>query len=449
VTSKARPKPQDDAPAGLGVRRRAVEVAERVLAGRETLDAALEQEVKDKDFRSFEPRDKALFRAIVSTLFRRRGQVEEALSRFLDRPLPDKAERARTILMVGATQILFLDIPDHAAVSIAVSLASGDRRARPWKALVNGVLRRVAENREQILATQNPERLNTPRWLWKRWRANYGEEVRKRIAAMHLLTPGLDLTAKGDPAELARAVGGEVLPTGSVRLAGGGRVEDLPGYKEGTFWVQDAAAALPARLLGAVAGKRIADLCAAPGGKTAQLAAAGADVVAVDRSARRLKRLQANLARLGLTAEAIAADLLEWQPEGLFDGILLDAPCCSTGTLRRHPDTGWARGEAELARLADLQAALLARAAQWLEPGGVLVYCTCSLEPEEGEERIERFLAETSGFERVPIRAEEVGGLAEILNQRGELRSLPCHLAREDARSGGLDGFFAARLRRV
>jgi 16S rRNA (cytosine967-C5)-methyltransferase len=233
-----------------------------------------------------------------------------------------------------------------------------------------------------------------------------------------------------------------------VRTLLQGSVTMLPGFAEGQWWVQDAAAALPVRLFGDVAGKTIADLCAAPGGKTAQLALAGARVTAIDRSPNRVTRLRDNLARLTLQAETVTADAAEWQGgnSGGFDGILIDAPCASTGTIRRHPDVAWLRQEADIGALMALQKRLLQRAVALLRPGGTLVYCTCSLEPEEGEQAISALLATESTVRRAPIEAGEVAGLSELLTPEGDLRTLPCHLPHHDPRLGGLDGFYAARL---
>jgi 16S rRNA (cytosine967-C5)-methyltransferase len=248
-----------------------------------------------------------------------------------------------------------------------------------------------------------------------------------------------------------------VLPTGTVRTIASGPIPQLPGYDDGAWWVQDAAAALPAKLLcnslggplgETLRGKSVADLCAAPGGKTAQLALAGAQVVAVDRSAPRLERLRQNLLRLHLTAEIVKADAVQWQG-GPFDAVLVDAPCSSTGTIRRHPDIPWLKSEADLAKLTALQARLLDRAATLLKPGGTLVYCTCSLEKEEGEDQIANLLASDPGLRRDPIRAEEVAGYAELLTPAGELRTLPCHWPDPEPRMGGLDGFYAARIHKT
>jgi 16S rRNA (cytosine967-C5)-methyltransferase len=237
----------------------------------------------------------------------------------------------------------------------------------------------------------------------------------------------------------------EILPTGSLRREAGGDVAALPGFAEGEWWVQDAAAALPVRMLGDVSGLRVADLCAAPGGKTAQLIVAGARVTAVDISGKRLERLAQNLARLGLVAETIVADAVKWRPETPLDAVLLDAPCTATGTLRRHPDIAWNKQPADLARLASLQDRLLAAALAMVKPGGLVVYATCSLQPEECEQRIAGLLESAANVERVAIAADEVPGLEDTVTAPGDLRTLPCHWAER----GGLDGFFAARLRCV
>jgi 16S rRNA (cytosine967-C5)-methyltransferase len=259
--------------------------------------------------------------------------------------------------------------------------------------------------------------------------------------------PSLDLTVKSEAAQWASRLHGEVLPTGTVRTLLHGSVTMLPGFAEGQWWVQDAAAALPARLFGDIAGKSIADLCAAPGGKTAQLVLAGAHVTALDRSPARVARLRENLARLSLEAETVVADAIEWPgPADGFDGILIDAPCTSTGTIRRHPDVAWLRQESDIAALGALQQRLLRRSVTLLKPGGMLVYCTCSLEPEEGEGAVAALLAAEPSLRRVPIEAGEVAGLSEIITRDGDLRTLPCHLPHADPKLGGLDGFFAARL---
>jgi 16S rRNA (cytosine967-C5)-methyltransferase len=310
---------------------------------------------------------------------------------------------------------------------------------KPFAGLVNAVLRKLAADGPAALEGLDAERLDTPPWLWSAWHAAYGDAVRD-IARAHQQAAPLDLTLRPGAAP---PEGAEVLPTGSVRLPAGTRVAELPGFADGAFWVQDAAAALPARLLGVQNGERVADLCAAPGGKTAQLAAAGAQVVAVERDPRRLARLQDNLARLGLSAETVEADAASWAPEGPgFDAVLLDAPCTATGIIRRHPDIPHLKRAGDVAPMAETQARLLARAAALLRPGGRLVFATCSLQPVEGEAHLAR--AAALGLVPDPIRAEELPGLAEALTPQGTLRTRPDMWAAR----GGIDGFFAARFRR-
>ncbi len=435
---------------GLAVRRHAVEILSAVLDDGRPLDQVLDHRAGIPSWRALTPADRGLVRAIVSTCLRRLGLIDDALKRLMKRPLPPKALRARQILRVGATQVLFMEVADHAAVSLATELAARDPRLQPWKAMVNGVLRNLVRERETILADQDADRLVTPLWLWRDWCESWGEEAARAFGRAHMVEPALDLTVKSDPEGWAEKFGGVVLPTGSVRFVSHGAIDKMEGFEAGEWWVQDAAAALPARLLGDVAGARIADLCAAPGGKTAQLVARGASVTAVDLSPHRLERLKQNLARLRLApAAALAADLSLWEPDAPFDAILLDAPCSATGTLRRNPDVGRLKKAHDLEALQALQAHLLDRVAHWLKPGGLLVYCTCSLQKAEGEEQIAAFLADHPEWERVPVTPEEIGGLAGAITPEGDLRTRPDLLPAEDPRLAGLDGFFAARLRRT
>ncbi len=387
-------------------------------------------------------RDEALARAIAIVTFRRLGTLGQALNERLKRDPKD--ERLLHLLATGAAQILFLDIPDHAAVDSAVRLAQEDPKLHHAGGFINAVLRRVARERDMILGAQAPW-LDTPTWLEERWVEQYGEELAERIAGAHRSMASVDLSVKENAEDWAERLGGVLLPTGSIRLVERTAIRDLPGFDEGAWWVQDAAAALPARLLNAKPGERVADLCAAPGGKTAQLAAAGADVLAVDRSAKRLKRLEENLARLNLKASTRAIDA-EKLDEAPFDSILLDAPCSATGTIRRHPDVAWTKSEEDIRKLSGLQTRLLDKAASLLKPGGRLVYCTCSLEAEEGERQAAGFLTRHPEFARQAITADEIGGLAECLTPEGDVRTLPCHLISSEHDRGGLDGFFIARF---
>jgi 16S rRNA (cytosine967-C5)-methyltransferase len=438
---------------GLAARRIAADILDGVLHKHRTLDEQLDGAAAHPGLKTLSDRDRALMRRLVATILRRLGTLGHLLSRLLDRGVPTDAPRAQSALLIGAAQILWMDVPDHAAVDLSVRLVQSDRRAAKYAGLVNAVLRRCAREGHPLIDEVKSQTLDIPEWMLARWRAHYGESVARDIALALGHEPSFDITVKSDPAQWATRLHGETLPTGTVRTLLQGSVTVLPGFTEGQWWVQDAAASLPARLLGDVAGKSIADLCAAPGGKTAQLVQAGARVTAVDRSPARMARLRDNLARLSLEAETIVADAAEWQPEsgqGLggegFDGILVDAPCTSTGTIRRHPDVAWLRQEADIDAMTALQQRLLRKAVALLRPGGTLVYCTCSLEPEEGEHAIAALLAAEASMRRAPVEAGEVSGLAETLTPQGDLRTLPCHLPNQDPRLGGLDGFYAARL---
>jgi len=438
MANERTPTSQRDAP-GLAARRIAGDILDSVLRRHRPLDEQLDDRAAQADFAALAHRDRALVRALATVVLRRLGTLRHLLGHWLK--LPADAPRVETALLLGAAQILWLEVPDHAAVDLAVRLVQADRRAARYAGLVNAVLRRVAREGAQFLAA-------TPEWLMARWVKTYGAETARAIAVANGQEPALDLTVKNDPEHWARALGGRMLLTGSVRAIVHGPISQLPGYDEGAWWVQDAAAALPAKLFRDLRGRSVADLCAAPGGKTAQLAAAGARVTAVDRAPARVERLQQNLERLHLTVETVAADVMQWRA-GPFDAVLLDAPCSSTGTIRRHPDITWLKRAPDVAALAALQRRLVAQASELTKPGGVLVYCTCSLEPEEGIEVIRDLLAHNPNLRRQPISADEVHGRSEWLTAEGDLRTLPCHLGDPDSRMGGLDGFYAARLQSI
>ena len=385
---------------GLAARRIAADILDGVLHKHRTLDEQLDGAAAHPGLKTLSDRDRALMRRLVATILRRLGTLGHLLSRLLDRGVPTDAPRAQSALLIGAAQILWMDVPDHAAVDLSVRLVQSDRRAAKYAGLVNAVLRRCAREGQPLIDEVKAKTLDIPEWLLARWIAHYGETVARDIALAISHEPSLDITVKSDSEHWASRLHGETLPTGTVRTLLQGSVKMLPGFAEGHWWVQDAAAALPARLLGDIAGKSIADLCAAPGGKTAQLVHAGARVTAVDRSPARMARLRDNLTRLSMQADTAVADAAEWQGARsgeAFDGILVDAPCSSTGTIRRHPDVAWLRLEADIGALAALQKRLLQRAVALLRPGGTLVYCTCSLEPEEGEQAIAALLASESG----------------------------------------------------
>jgi 16S rRNA (cytosine967-C5)-methyltransferase len=435
-------------PPGLAARRIAADIVGGVLRRKRPLDELLET----SGLGAIPERDRALTRTIVATVLRRLGTLRHLLTEQLERGVPRDAPQIEAILLVGAAQILFLDVPDHAAVDLSVRLAqAADRQASRYSGLINAVLRRLARDGKARLSALDAVPLDTPEWLMQRWISHYGEATARAIATAHTQEPALDLTVKNDPEAWASTLNGRTLATGTVRTVASGPVSQLPGFETGEWWVQDAAAALPARLVcgffGDVRGKTVADLCAAPGGKTAQLAQAGARVTAVDRSGVRLARLRQNLMRLKLDVQIVEADATLW-PGGTFDAVLVDAPCSSTGTVRRHPDIPWLKSETDLGKLAALQARLLDHAVTLVKPGGTLVYCTCSLEREEGEDRIAAVLAQNPALRRSPIRAEEVGGQAEFLTADGALRTLPCHWPDAEPRMAGLDGFYAARIAR-
>lgn len=418
----------------------AFDLLRAVLAKRTPLDEAL---AAHAGLARLPDRDRGFARLLVATTLRRLGHVDRLIDKCLEKPLPAKAAVVRDILRLAAVELLVLGVAPHAAVDSAVNLVRS-RGFEPFVKLTNAVLRRLdREGRGEILTMAALDAL--PDWLADGWRTAYGVATAEAIAAAGFVEPPLDISVRSDPEGWAGKLGATLLPTGTLRRSFDGRIETLPGFAEGAWWVQDMAAALPARLFGPVAGRRVVDLCAAPGGKTAQLAAAGAEVLAVDRSKPRLQRLERNLARLGLTAATHLADAAEMSLEQPAEAILLDAPCSSTGTVRRHPDVPWLKHADDPAKLAVLQDRLLANAVRMLAPGGTLVFCTCSLEPVEGPERVAATLAAEPALRRQPIRPEEVGGLAELLTAEGDLRSRPDQLAN----LGGIDGFYACRLVRA
>lgn len=435
---------------GLAARKAAAKLLAAVVDARTPLDGLTDHDHGHPQFRALEPRDRALVRAILTTALRFRRTIQALIDARLQRPLPANAHALSHILHVAAAQILFLDVPDSAAVDLAVTQAKSDPRTLRFSALVNGVLREVARRKERALPAALARTGDAPDWFAQRLRAAYGEDRAAGILAAHRLEPPLDLTVKSDPQGWAARLGGVVLPTGGVRLARlEGPLTALPGFAEGEWWVQDAAASLPARLFGDVSGLRVVDLCAAPGGKTAQLAHAGAAVTALELSPNRAKRLAANLERLDLKAEIVQGDLFDYRPEAPFDAVLLDAPCSSTGTVRRHPDVPWTKGPQDVDKLAALQARMLAHAAMLARPGGLIVFSNCSLDPAEGEDLVRDFLAAAPQVKAEPVRPGEFPFCDPLLTADGALRTTPAGLKLETPALSGLDGFFAARLRRL
>ena len=418
--------------AGLPARAAALELLSAALSGRAGLDEGLSHPA----LAALSGRDRAFARALVMATLRYLGPIDSALQSRLKKPPPDRVVQ---ILRLGVAQLFVLKTPPYAAVGASVDLVAREKGAQMFKGLVNAVLRGLLREPPDLA---DPDSL-APSWLYARWRAAYGPDGARAVAATIVQEPATDLSLKAgaDGAGLATALEGVLLPGGTLRTDRRGDIAAWPGFAEGQWWVQDASAAIAARLLAVTAGETALDLCAAPGGKTLQLAAAGAQVTAVDRSAPRLKRVTENLARLNLSAETVAADAGTWPDRRTFDAILLDAPCSATGTFRRHPDVLWAAKPGDIASLAAVQARLLDSATRRLKPGGRLVYCVCSLESEEGEAQVAGFLARTPGLALDPIAAGEGGAPAASVTSEGTLRILPHHLP------GGTDGFYVARFR--
>jgi 16S rRNA (cytosine967-C5)-methyltransferase len=435
-----RAKPGEDA------RRCALETLASVLERQRPFDESFDAIAGSASFAGLDRRDRAFAHALVATSLRHKGEIEAVLAEFMSKPLPRSSGPTGLLLLLGAAQLLFMETAAHAVIDLAVTLAHRDPAARHFAKLINAVLRKVAVSGGEILAGLDGSRLNTPDWLGRRWEAAYGPDATHAIADAHGREAPIDLSPRDDGARWARELGGLLLPTGTIRLPPGhDAIEDLPGFHEGAWWIQDAAARLPAMLLGDVRGKRVLDLCAAPGGKTLQLAALGAQVSAVDKSKARMVRLRENLARLRLAAETIVDDAEVFSPGSSFEAVLLDAPCSATGTIRRHPDLPHIKSESQIARSASLQSRLLGHAATLVGRGGMLVFATCSLEPEEGEDQIGGLLGRIPEFSRLPLKPEEIAGQSQFINKDGDLR---VHPGMAIGPERGLDGFFAARLLR-
>lgn len=437
--------------AGLAARDLALAMLVDVLDRRRSFDDAIAAAFASAKGLALEPRDRGLARLIAATVLRHKGIIAAVLGRFMEKPLAPKYEDANRIMLAGAAQILYLDTPPHAAVSLAVTQCRRAAAIQHLAKLVNAVLRRIAMEGRHLCADLGIDEFEVtfPDWLKQSLIATYGEDEARTIAQASLREAPLDLTIKsaGEVETWAQRLGGVVLSTGTVRLPAGGRIEDRDGYAEGAWWVQDAAAALPARLLGDdLSGRDVADLCAAPGGKTAQLASRGASVTAVDISAARLRRVEENMARLGLSAKIVVSDVLEWQPQRTFDAVLLDAPCSASGTIRRHPDILHIKRQQDIDALVRLQSRLLDHAAGLVRPGGTLVYCTCSLGKAEGENRIQGFLDRNPEFARAPVRSGEAGIAEAWITPEGAVRTKPTDTPLGDPEARGMDGFYMVRL---
>ena len=442
---------------GLAARNMAVRMIKGVLGDMRTFDDVRSLVFSSNANALVSERDRAFARLIAASVLRNRGALDETLSNFIKKPLPSRQLRTYAAILCASAELLILRKPPHAAINSAVSLVRQNRKSSQLAGFTNAVLRRIAREGAQTFNSLDHVRLSVPDWLWQRWQSNYGADLAYKIAEASLREPALDITAKSNADRWQGQLSAQKLTTGSLRLSAGGRVNALPGYEDGEWWVQDAAAALPVRFLGDLAGLNVLELCAAPGGKTAQLAAAGASVTALDIDERRCRRIQENLKRLKLSAEIVVADATDWTSNKTYDAVLLDAPCSATGTLRRHPDIYYLRREADIANSAKLQAALLDKAYQHVNPGGQLVFATCSIEPEEGANQITSFLSRTPQASLIPLQTTQIDHLGLSQNwitPEGYLQTLPFQDPRtltdqnQGIGTGGMDGFFAARIKR-
>lgn len=434
-------------PAGLRVREVALRIVIGITANGQSTDDAVTTAFRSAD--TLDARDRAAARRIAMATVRRFHSLDATVKTYLERGYPKRSGTLRDILIVAAAQLILLAAPAHAVIDLAVRHVRGERRAAPFAGLANAVLRRLSETGTERFTQQDAFALDIPVWLQHSWSAVYGADLARDIAQASLHEAALDITVKDDANAWAERLEGFVTPTGTVRRANSGRISELPGFADGSWWVQDAAAAIPARLFGDVAGRDVLDLCAAPGGKTAQLSAFGANVTALDWSERRLERLNDNMRRLGFKPEVVCADAMTWQPNTLFDAVLVDAPCSATGTLRRNPDILHHQSSRDLAALAERQEALLRRAVAFVRPGGTIVYCTCSLQPDEGPDIIARVLTDTPNVRRLAVTEGTDLIPATFVTLDGDVRTFPTHFPHERPELSGLDGFYTARLRRV
>ena len=397
--------------------------------------------LKGLKVRSLSKRDRAFCFNLVLTTLRRGGQIDNLIGTCLERPLGAKGERAMILLRLGVAQIIFMDTKPYAAVDTSVRLAES-RKLGHYKKLINAILRKLAKEGLAVAEKQEAEKLNTPEWLWESWEKAYGATTCFNIAKVHQTQPPLDITVKKDPEDWATKLSGINIFGNTVRLKQSQHIESLQGYSEGGWWVQDLAATIPVMLFGNIQNSCIADLCAAPGGKTAQLLSMGAKVFAVDLSHRRMGILNQNMKRLKFQPKIVTEDACKWKPKTLLDAVLIDAPCSSTGTLRRNPDIFYTKTKKDIEKLTGIQLTLIRAAKNMVKRGGVIVFSTCSLLPQEGVDLIDSVLVEDKTLSRAPISAQELGLMPDLVTEAGDLRTLPVHYSN----LGGMDGFYAARL---
>lgn len=422
------------------------------------LDDLLSQSENNSDWQKLNSRDRAFARSLLMTVLRHKGEIDWVVGQFLKKP-PQAKTRVNEILSLGVAQLLYMEVSDHAAIDTSVRLAKRSDKSRHLAKLVNAILRQVTRAEPKELTPPDSDTINVPDLWQRRWGKQYGEPIASKIAQACLEPAALDIIVKRDADSWATKLNGRVMggednsPGYGIRKDHRGIVTELEGFSDGDWWVQDYSAHLPCTLFesapgfGSLAEKNIADLCAAPGGKTAALLNKGAVVTAVDISEKRLSRLEENLKRLDFNASLVQSDVLTYTPTELFDAVLLDAPCSATGTIRRHPDILYLKSEDIIFELRKLQRQMLEKAVSFLKPGGLLFYCTCSLEQEEGELQIDHFLKNNEQIERLPIEAKEIGGQADWLTKAGDVRLLPFFSPFKDDEWRGMDGFFISRLR--
>lgn len=433
---------------GLAARNAAVLILGNIVDDHKTIDQCCDPVNGLNQFTTLEPRDQALAKAIAITTLRHYRRIGVILSKIYNRKPPQRARILIHAIETAAAQILFMDVPASAAVNLAISIIRNNKPTERFAGFANAVLRSLEREKDTLLEkSENAHPF--PAWMFKKLCSDHGKEKVKLSGQALANKSNLDLTPKFRDADLSKTIEAICIPTNSFRLKTDKPIHELEGYDEGNWWVQDIAASLPAKLLGDIKGKKVADLCAAPGGKTMQLASFGADVTAIDQSEKRLVRLEQNLERTNLEAKIIAADILELEIENEFDAILLDAPCSATGTVRRHPDILWNKTPDSVASLVKLQNELIIKAAQMLKPGGVLIYANCSLLKDEGENLVAKL--NTDGLSLNPIQTTELKGLEHCVNGQGTVRTLPHHLVinsaeNKDEALNGMDGFFIARF---
>jgi 16S rRNA (cytosine967-C5)-methyltransferase len=418
-------------------------ILEKALNENNTLESSFEN-VVERFAHNLSAQDRRFIRHLTTTILRRLGQLDGIINRCTKKKLTDKQLPVRHVLRMGIAQLIFMDVPAHAAVNTSVSLMDKvvNKNLGYLKNSVNAILRNVDRERDFLIRKFNNTRLNIPHWMRDSWDQRFGQPVVKEILSAMLGEPPLDIVLKPelDEREWAQKLKGETLPTGGIRLYKAGKINELEGFDEGAWWVQDIAATLPVKLMNSKHGDVVLDLCAAPGGKAAQSAAKGARVIAVDASENRLRRLQENMDRLNFEVDVVQSDILKYQPDHKFDYIILDAPCSSTGTIRRHPEILHSRSPSDVKDMIDIQVKMLDHASSLLNPGGILIYSVCSMESGEGPDQIKALLERDGSLKREKITKQELSEFEQAILETGDVQTLPHYY------EGGMDGFFISRM---